>query len=76
MFTQENIVETLDWQYFFGGGNVGKRFDRYYKAEVNGVRVEKHGSKRGTKYSIGNMDKAEIKYDTEAQLLEALNSSK
>ena len=41
----------IDWQYFFGGSS-GRTFDRYYKAEINGQRVEKHGSNRGTVYAI------------------------
>ena len=31
----------IDWKYFFGGSS-GRTFDRYYKAEINGKRVEKH----------------------------------
>lgn len=62
--------EQIDWKYFFGGTS-GRSFDRYYKAEINGVRVEKHGSNRGTKYCIGNMDEAKIKYSTESELLDA-----
>ncbi len=64
----------INWQYFFGGhGKGGKIFHRYYKAEINGVRVEKHGSHKGTEYSIGNMDKAKIKYKTEEELIKAVN---
>lgn len=63
----------IKWQYFFGGHS-GRSFDRYYKAEINGVRVEKHCCNRGTKYSVGNMDKAKIKYKSEFELLEALSA--
>jgi len=65
----------INWQYFFGGSsNNGRCFDRYYKAEINGVRVEKHCNNRGTKYSVGNIDKAKVKYKNEAELLEALSA--
>lgn len=63
----------IKWKYFFGGhDNGGRTFDRYYSAEINGVRVEKHASNRGVKFSIGNIDKAKIKYKTEKELLAAL----
>ena len=61
----------IDWKYFFGGSGDGT-FDRYYKAEINGVRVEKHASNRSTKYAIGNIDQAKKKFKTEAELLAAL----
>ena len=60
----------IDWKYFFGGSG-GRTFDRYYKAEINGKRVEKHASNRGVKYSIGNIDEAKKKYKTEKELSEA-----
>ena len=60
----------IDWQYFFGGSS-GKTFDRYYKAEINGKRVEKHASNRGVKYAIGNIDEEKKKFKTEAELSEA-----
>jgi hypothetical protein len=60
----------IDWKYFFGGSS-GRTFDRYYKAEINGKRVEKHASNRGVKYSIGNIDEAKKKYKTETELSEA-----
>lgn len=63
----------IDWKYFFGGSG-GKTFDRYYKADINGVRVEKHSSNKGTRYSIGNMDKAKQTYESEEKLSEALNN--
>lgn len=47
----------IDWKYFFGGSS-GRTFDRYYKAEINDKRVEKHASNRGVKYAIGNIDEA------------------
>lgn len=50
----------IKWEYFFGAS--GKRsFDRYYKSEISGIRVEKHLQRSGTEYSIGNMDKAKNK---------------
>lgn len=64
---------SIEWKYFFGGSS-GRSFDRYYKAEINGVRVEKHGSNRGTEYSIGNIDKAKKKYKSEEELLKALTN--
>lgn len=60
----------IDWQYFFGGSG-GRTFDRYYKAEINGKRVEKHASNRGVKYAIGNIDEAKKKYKTEKELSDA-----
>lgn len=60
----------IDWKYFFGGSG-GRTFDHYYKAEINGKRVEKHESNRGIKYSIGNIDEAKKKYKTEKELSEA-----
>lgn len=60
----------IDWKYFFGGSS-GRTFDRYYKAEINGKRVEKHASNRGVKYSIGNIDESKKKYKTEMELSEA-----
>lgn len=66
----ENVAQQINWQYFFGGGNV-RNFDRYYKAEINGKRVEKHVSNKGVKYAIGNIDEAKEKYKTEEQLLAA-----
>ena len=60
----------IDWQYFFGGSS-GRTYDRYYKAEINGKRVEKHASNRGVKYAIGNIDEAKKKYKTEKELSEA-----
>jgi hypothetical protein len=66
--------EKIDWKYFFGGGG-SKTFDRYYKAEINGVRVERHDSNRGREYSIGNMDEAKKKYKNEKDLLKAIDSA-
>ena len=68
---QHNVSDSeIDWQYFFGGSK-GQTFDRFYKAEINGKRVEKHASNRGVKYAIGNIDEAKIKYNTEKELLDA-----
>jgi hypothetical protein len=63
----------IDWQYFFGGSS-GRTFDRYYKAEINGIRIEKHASHHGVKYAIGNINEAKKKFKTEAELLEALSA--
>lgn len=62
----------IEWKYFFGGSS-GRSYDRYYKAEINGVRVEKHACNRGVKFSIGNIDIAKKKFKTETELLEAIN---
>jgi len=68
---QQNVSGSgIDWRYFFGGSS-GRTFDRYYKAEINGKRVEKHASNRGVKYAIGNIDEAKKKYKTEKELWEA-----
>lgn len=67
--------KTIHWQYFFGGK--GERtFNRYYKAEIDGLRVEKHESNRGTEYSIGNMDEAKIKYKSIEKLLIAVENGR
>lgn len=58
---------TIQWQYFFGG-SIGRSYDRYYKSEINGIRVEKHVSNRGVKYAVGNIDKAKVKYKSESEL--------
>jgi len=60
----------FNWKYFFGGCG-GETYERYYKAEINGKRVEKCASNRGVKYSIGNIDEAKKKYKTEKELSEA-----
>lgn len=63
----------IKWQYFFGGSS-GQTFDRYYKAEINGVRVEKHADNKGSRYAIGNIDEEKKKYRTESDLIAALNA--
>lgn len=63
----------IEWKYFFGGSS-GNSFDRYYKAEINGKKVEKHASNHGVSFAIGNIDKAKKKFKTEKELLEACNS--
>ena len=68
------MSEKIKWEYFFGGHGT-RSFDRYYKAEINGVRVERHDSHRGVKYSIGNMDKAKIKYKKEEELIDAISNT-
>lgn len=60
-----------DWKYFFGGGKLPNQ-EHYYKAYINGQRVEKHTFLGGVKYSIGNMDEAKIKYKTEKELFQAV----
>ena len=56
----------IDWKYFFGGTS-GRSFDRYYYSEINGIRVEKHASKKGVEFGIGNIDKSK-KIKTEEEL--------
>lgn len=68
--TQTLQTPIIDWKYFFGGSS-GRVYDRYYKAEINGKRVEKHVSNRGVKYAIGNIDEAKKKYKNEADLSNA-----
>jgi len=66
------MSEPLQWKYFFGGCS-GNKFDRYYKAEINGKQVEKHASNKGTKFAIGNIDEAKKKYKTEQELIDKAN---
>ena len=61
---------TLQWKYFFGGCS-GNHFDRYYEAEINGIRVEKHSNNRGSKFAVGNIDEAKKKFKTEKELIES-----
>lgn len=64
--------QPINWEYFFGGhGNEGRTFRRYYKAKINNKSVERCSSNRGTEYSIGNIDKAKIKFKTEEALIKA-----
>ena len=65
-------MEKIIWKYFFGGSG-GNTFDRYYEADVRGMRVEKHGSNIETEYAIGNIDKARKKYKTEEELIAAID---
>ena len=65
----------IDWKYFFGGSS-GRTFDRYYKAEINGKRVEKHASNRGVKFAIGNIDEAKEKYVSIASLESAIRKTR
>ena len=66
----------IEWHYFFGGhSNGGRCFDRYYSADINGARVERHDSNKGRKYSIGNMDLAKVKYNTEEELIAAISTA-
>jgi hypothetical protein len=68
-------MTNINWKYFFGGAG-GNTFDRYYKAKINGITVEKHASNTGVRYSIGNMHEAKKKYKTEEELLDALTLNK
>ena len=71
-------METIKWKYFCGwsggAGSLGmpRTWDRYYFANINGVRVEKRNSTGRVTYCIGNMDKAKVKFKTEQELLAAL----
>lgn len=65
----------IEWKYFFGGSG-GKNFDRYYFAIIDGVRIERHDSNKGRRYSIGNMDEAKQTYESEDKLLDALTQPK
>jgi len=65
----------IEWKNFFGGHG-DKWFDRYYKAEINGHRVEKRETNRMTRFSIGNMDLAKKKFKTEAELIIEVNNLK
>lgn len=65
----------IKWKYFFGGGIIGQQH-HFYKSEINGVRVEKRVSPRGTVYSIGNIDEAKKRFKTESDLLQDLKQQK
>ena len=69
------MSESLQWTYFFGGCS-GNTFDRYYKAEIGGIRVEKHANNRGVKFAVGNIDEAKKKFKTEKELIESINIPK
>jgi hypothetical protein len=81
--TTTNIAENCQimkqseivWKYFFGGSS-GRCFDRFYKAEINGIRVEKHATQSDVIYAIGNIDEAKIKYKTENELMDACRNVK
>lgn len=60
----------IEWKYFFGYSVRGKA-TRYYKAEVNGLRVERCCRPTKTVYSVGNMDNAVETYKTEELLIAA-----
>jgi hypothetical protein len=64
-------MEGVKWEYFFGAKR-GKKFDRYYEAVINGVKVERHDCNIGRTYSIGNMDQAKVLYKTEEELIRAI----
>lgn len=69
------MSEPLQWTYFFGGCS-GNTFDRYYKAEIGGIRVEKHANNRGVKFAVGNIDEAKKKFKTEKELIEFVTPPK
>ena len=65
----------INWEYFFGFSENQNGY-RWYKSIVNGLRVEKCVTPRGTKYSVGHMDKAKVIHYSEAELLEAIAERK
>lgn len=69
------MKEPLQWTYFFGGCS-GNTFDRYYKAEIDGIRVEKHANNRSVKFAVGNIDEAKKKFKTEKELIEFITPPK
>jgi hypothetical protein len=67
----------IPWDYFSGGSSHGgKMYDRYYKAFIDGVRVEKWASNRGIKYCIGEFADDVNTYLSEDDLIEAVNRYK
>ena len=62
----------INWKYFFGVRSI-KKFDNYYKAIINGYRVEKKVSNRSVKYAIGNIDVSKKKFKTEKELIDAVS---
>jgi hypothetical protein len=67
----------ISWDYFHGGSSHGgKMYDRYYKAFIDGVRVEKWASNRGVKYCIGEMVGDVNTYLSEEDLLDAVKRYK
>lgn len=71
----EDIV--ISWDYFSGGSSHGgKMYDRYYKAIISGVRVEKWASNRGVKFCIGEFSDDVNTYLSEDDLIEAVNRYK
>lgn len=65
----------IEWKYFFGG-SCGKNFDRYYYAFIDGIRVEKHSNRKGSTYSIGNIDNSKNRFTTENELIKFLHDEK
>ena len=63
----------IDWKCFFSGGNA-VNYECFYKAEINGKRVEKHTFRGGVNFSIGNIDLAKQKFKTEEELLKAIEN--
>jgi len=61
-------MNKIEWEYFFGGSG-----EHYYKAEIDGVRVEKHVFRGGCRYAVGNMDLAKQKFKTELELIQKVN---
>ena len=63
----------ISWEYFFGGSaKNGKVWDRYYKAFIDGVRVEKWASNnRPNRYCVGEFVDDVNTYLNEQELIEA-----
>jgi NTP pyrophosphatase (non-canonical NTP hydrolase) len=61
----------VEWSYFFGYSG-GGTFDRYYEGVINGIRVEKHSSNKGKRFSIGNIDNSQKVYNNEQELIKAV----
>jgi hypothetical protein len=68
----KTVTPSIKWKYFFGG-TCGRTFDRYYKAEILGVTVERHGSNKGVEFAIGNIDDAKVKFKKEWDLFLAVS---
>lgn len=71
--TESNLQQAkIEWEFFYSI-TIKRTADRFYKAEINGQRIEKH--ERNNKilgYSIGNIDDAKTIFPTESELLKAV----
>ena len=63
----------IKWEYFFGG-KVGMVLTHYYKADIKNIRVEKCVTQRKVFYTIGNADNATEKFNTEDELISAVDA--